>query len=110
MRRAFLMVFLAAAVTVGLTGCCTQSGQCLTGSCASCPENCSTCDSGCETGMDTGGGYACDPYGGRGGGMLRGRCRDGFAPGPPSAAITYPYYTVRGPRDFLAANPSSIGP
>ncbi len=32
------------------------------------------------------------------------------APGPPAAAITYPYYTVRGPRDFLAKNPPSIGP
>ena len=24
--------------------------------------------------------------------------------------ITYPYYTTRGPRDFLAKNPPSIGP
>jgi hypothetical protein len=24
--------------------------------------------------------------------------------------VTYPYYTVRGPRDFLAKNPPSIGP
>lgn len=31
-------------------------------------------------------------------------------PGPPTAAITYPYYTVRGPRDFLQRNPSPIGP
>ena len=30
--------------------------------------------------------------------------------GPPAGAITYPYYTVRGPRDFLAKNPPSIGP
>ena len=27
-----------------------------------------------------------------------------------SARITYPYYTTRGPRDFLAKNPPSIGP
>ena len=32
------------------------------------------------------------------------------APGPPAGAVTYPYYTVRGPRDFLARNPASIGP
>jgi len=30
--------------------------------------------------------------------------------GPPTAAVTYPYYTTRGPRDFLARNPKSIGP
>jgi hypothetical protein len=30
--------------------------------------------------------------------------------GPPTAAVTYPYYTNRGPRDFLARNPQSIGP
>jgi hypothetical protein len=30
-------------------------------------------------------------------------------PGPPSAQVGYPYYTLRGPRDFLADNPPSIG-
>ena len=29
---------------------------------------------------------------------------------PPSAQITYPYYTNRGPRDFLDPNPRGIGP
>jgi hypothetical protein len=29
--------------------------------------------------------------------------------GPPSASFAYPYYTTRGPRDFLQANPASIG-
>lgn len=29
---------------------------------------------------------------------------------PPSAQITYPYYTTRGPRDFLDPNPRGIGP
>lgn len=33
-----------------------------------------------------------------------------FAPGPPVAQTAYPYYTVRGPRDFLLDNPPSIGP
>jgi hypothetical protein len=28
----------------------------------------------------------------------------------PAAAVAYPYYTVRGPRDFLDRNPESIGP
>ena len=30
--------------------------------------------------------------------------------GPPSGAVAYPYYTTRGPRDFLAKKPPSIGP
>lgn len=30
--------------------------------------------------------------------------------GPPSPTVGYPYYTVRAPRDFLAAQPPSIGP
>jgi hypothetical protein len=29
--------------------------------------------------------------------------------GPATAAYGYPYYTTRGPRDFLMANPPSIG-
>jgi hypothetical protein len=29
--------------------------------------------------------------------------------GPPTAQIAYPYYTTRGPRDFLLDNPPSIG-
>ena len=30
--------------------------------------------------------------------------------GPPVGTVTYPYYTVRGPRDFLASEPPNIGP
>jgi len=30
--------------------------------------------------------------------------------GPPSGTVAYPYYTTRGPRDFLAKCPPSIGP
>jgi hypothetical protein len=29
--------------------------------------------------------------------------------GPPTAQVAYPYYTVRGPRDFFLDNPPSIG-
>ena len=32
-----------------------------------------------------------------------------FQPGPPTAQVANPYYTVRGPRDFLARNPRSVG-
>lgn len=34
----------------------------------------------------------------------------GFNPGPAVAQTAYPYYTTRGPRDFLMKNPPSIGP
>lgn len=37
-----------------------------------------------------------------------GKC--GARPGPERGAVSFPYYTVRGPRDFLAADPPSIGP
>jgi hypothetical protein len=33
-----------------------------------------------------------------------------FNPGPPTGQVAYPYYTTRGPRDFLQNNPPSIGP
>lgn len=32
-----------------------------------------------------------------------------FYPGPPTAHVGYPYYTHRGPRDFLLDNPPTIG-
>jgi hypothetical protein len=33
-----------------------------------------------------------------------------FAAGPPTGGVAYPYYTTRGPRDFLARTPRDIGP
>jgi hypothetical protein len=33
-----------------------------------------------------------------------------FNQGPPTGQVAYPYYTTRGPRDFLLKNPPSIGP
>ena len=36
--------------------------------------------------------------------------QEGPAAGPQSAAVAYPYYNLRGPRDFLERNPQSIGP
>ncbi len=30
--------------------------------------------------------------------------------GPPTAQITYPYYTLHGPRDFLMRDTPSLGP
>jgi len=131
MKRAMFST-LAVVVLAGLAGCITQHGRrpwaCLGGSCAQAPENCESCDDPGATCNDPGatcsdpGDNGTDPgravrgcreCGGRGCRLCcRGReCeRPCVAPGPPSGTITYPYYTNRGPRDFLAKNPTSIGP
>lgn len=72
-------------------GCICANGQC-------CPQQC------CPPGP----GYC-------GGCPAPGCCASGdqnynFNPGPPVAQTAYPYYTLRGPRDFLLNNPPSIGP
>ena len=118
---------LAVVVLVGLTGCVTQHGRrpwaCMGGSCAQAPENCESCDAACEGSGGTcrdparcrsadGPGFfkpgcACK---GRGDGET-GEVAEGEAEaGPATGGVTYPYYTTRGPRDFLARSPASIGP
>jgi len=71
------------------------------GSCARNPELCQEC---CR----------CNPCDG-----ICSRCSESrrlarvserTAPPAPLGAVAYPYYTNRGPRDFLAKNPPSIGP
>jgi hypothetical protein len=53
-----------------------------------------------------GGGFGAGMHGG---GFGAGAAQQQFAPGPPTGTVAYPYYTVRGPRDFLLDNPPSIG-
>jgi len=107
MRRV-LFVLLALATLAGLTGCvqdqmyCQSPGQSMTcalpGSCAQCPETCQACGSS-------------DPCNECGCGQACGGCGpQAIDPGPPTGAVTYPYYTLRGPRDFLARGPRPIGP
>lgn len=90
-----MLLLLAAGLLVGVAGCRTLGhrtpGHCMQGSCVNCPTNCQGCATGAGCGI------------GR-------RGAEAFTPGPPVGAITYPYYTTRGPRDFLASNPRSIGP
>lgn len=54
-------------------------------------------------------------HGGGGPGLHGGRlaahhCDPGTASGPPAAQVAYPYYTVRGPRDFFLNDPPPLGP
>jgi hypothetical protein len=93
-----------------------QPGECQPGECedGSCPTGaCQECEGG-----------ACHPrHVGRYGGLakhhlspeekaaLAGSNYGAIGPaGPPTGAVAYPYYTTRGPRDFLAKCPPSIGP
>ncbi|HLA84681.1 MAG TPA: hypothetical protein VJL29_07800 [Thermoguttaceae bacterium] len=129
MKSAFALLTVAV-VAVGLSGCgglggflsphgrCLVDGSC--GHCTDCPETCASCEpnncnaaacdgsTACETGCCEGcGDPACN-----GGCGLRDRLcgREYVNPGPPTGAVSYPYYTVRGPRDFLMKSPSPLGP
>jgi hypothetical protein len=87
-------------------GCCpcgpydySACNQCNQGCCPGC------CACGC---CEKYSGCCCQPQG-------PGCCASGdqhynFSPGPPVGQTAYPYYTTRGPRDFLQGNPPSIGP
>lgn len=105
MKRLVLVAALAGVLT-STSGCCLldrifccRSAGCTYGNCGG--AGCSTC----------GGGYA---GGGRhlppGCDVASAEANAMYAGGPPTGAVAYPYYTNRGPRDFLASNPGSIGP
>ncbi len=78
------------------------------------------CDDGCSNGcLQNGLSKLLDCNGCNGGGCLGGPggpCNSSgdqnynFNAGPPTGQVAYPYYTTRGPRDFLMCNPPSIGP
>ena len=119
----------------GDSGC--SDGGCFGGDCAEgfCSEGSSCGDSCCDVAScsDADGcvvqriadrvrNRGCDNCGGRGCGLCsrvanRFNPHAGgypeqttFNPSPPTGQTAYPYYTTRGPRDFLQANPPSIGP
>jgi hypothetical protein len=93
-----------------------------------CGEYCDAGYGGCSDGGSCGGGGgggcikqgigllldgSCGPCGGGESPCGLGRASDrnyAFNPGPPTGQVAYPYYTTRGPRDFLQCNPPSIGP
>ncbi len=96
-----------------MDGCCGGGSCAIGGGCA-----------GGSCGLGSGGG--CSACGGQGCGLcqrIAGRVASGccphaggypasynYNPSPPTGQVAYPYYTVRGPRDFLRNNPPSIGP
>ena len=95
------------------TGCNSGPGGLLGGGCSS--GSCGVADGGCANGSCAAG----QPTGPLAGVLSQRnhvgpQSHTGSGPGPayggPSAGqVTYPYYTTRGPRDFLQANPPSIG-
>ncbi|MCA9261366.1 MAG: hypothetical protein KDA61_19255 [Planctomycetales bacterium] len=85
-----------------------------------CGDGCGNCQDGrCRLVDKIAGGFCgCGP-----GGCGLGGCAAGCNPhaggypeatsfngGGPVGQVAYPYYTVRGPRDFLMSNPPTIGP
>lgn len=90
MKRAFL-VLLGTVLLTGMTACAKNRGV-VSGNCNNAPETCRSVG-------------AC-PGGGGGGRGYTGPSD----PVPPNGSVTYPYYTLHGPRDFLSSNPRSIGP
>jgi hypothetical protein len=134
---AFILAGSTGCLHHNLRGGCA-SGKCSTGSCSSC-SSCSSGKHGggllgklgggsCKTcGVHAGRtGCAPGPIGWQQGGMnysshLAPGClapghnaaqqlqSQPFNAGPPTGTVAYPYYTHRGPRDFLLDNPPSIG-
>jgi hypothetical protein len=120
MKRA-LFSALTAVVLAGLVGCATQHGR---HPLLSSGNTCEGCSQACDATCATDGGAPSEACGNNGC-SLRERCAGLFckercpkercaqeqqAAGPATGAVTYPYYTTRGPRDFLMRNPQSIGP
>jgi hypothetical protein len=110
-----LVALVAAIAMIGSTGCLGLHGKCGCGNGACSAGNGGSHFGGCAKcghGLGKHGGCAKCGHGLR----KHGDPNDGYGGnpqmvnnGPASAAVSYPYYTTRGPRDFLINNPPSIG-
>ena len=90
-------VLLAGVLAIAAIGCAQDRMACP-------PARCGMARGGCQgPGILSG----CKVRGCDGIGGLHARAR---ASGPSMGAVEYPYYSLRGPRDFLATNPQPIGP
>ncbi|MCE9606594.1 MAG: hypothetical protein K8U03_17025 [Planctomycetia bacterium] len=93
----FLIASFALVMMIAGSGCANDCQQCNGGRSGLFSNHGSDA---CRQGL-------CNRNGGGGGGGGAGGMGAG---GPGGAAVAYPYYTVRAPRDFLSANPRGIGP
>ncbi len=130
----FVALLATAALSLGCNGIHKRNGGCGGGGCGN--GGCGGQAGPCGPGGCAGGGYAGGAYGGGQGGCdacAAGGHSGGQAggpgggqhgmpgvphhfsreyqgpQGPPSAQVAYPYYTTRGPRDYFANEPWSIG-
>ena len=81
--RSRLVALAASTILAVLAGCCCYHAPYKNGACPPAPEACNN------------------------------RPAPAAAAAPvsaPSGEVAYPYYTTRGPRDFLQTNPQTIGP
>ena len=132
MKRPMMAMALLAAASLSV-GCHSKMGArpgdpygMSSSGCVDCGDVAGGCEGGaCQASppVDAYGANAnYEPNGGRAGVLaaLHGRQHQGSqshtgsepgpAMGPASPTYGYPYYTTRGPRDFLNPNPPSIGP
>jgi hypothetical protein len=97
----------------GACGAC-ENGQCDLGQCGpeGCQPGCQECAAGhCKRHVGRYGGLAKHHLSPEEKAALAASDYGATGPaGPPTGAVAYPYYTTRGPRDFLAKKPPSIGP
>ena len=117
----FFFALMAVVVLSGNIGCARLNSQ---GCREGCNGNCNVCGmsvfganrmgaKGMGANRMTAYGEACDPNTARrfANCQIYQNPRAYVGPaGPPTAAVTYPYYTTRGPRDFFLADPLTIGP
>jgi hypothetical protein len=106
-----IFAFLVMGLATGLAGCVWPQGRgcsgLFNGSCQNAPENCAACGdpSAASDWDDWGDGEGQNSRASRDRGA-----RMAAEAGPATGAITYPYYTLHGPRDYLARNPQRLGP
>ena len=93
-------------------GQCAVGGPCESCGPGGCQPGCRDCASGsCKTHVGRYGGLAKHHLSPAERAALAASDYGATEPaGPPTGAFAYPYYTTRGPRDFLAKKPPSIGP